>query len=422
MFRCAARRVRVDRVTRSPALPEPSKPTPQPTLRPRSQAALSPARLNEVASSVPGLLLVAVAAAVSIVVADVLVSVTGAAVSPLVVALGIGAVLGSLRAVPRVAGPGVAWAGKHVLRVGIVLLGLQLSLGQIAGLGGRGVTVVLVTVLCTFLLTLRLGRWMGVDPLTRLYVATGFSICGAAAIAAMSATVGGDRSRAGRTVPRAGGASVDAGADGRTAAVAPGDGDAVGTALALVTLYGTLAVLVLPWLVSALGLSDAQAGLLVGSSVQEVGQVVAAAGAVSAPALAAATVAKLARVVLLAPLTALVAAQGRRGGRGAAGTEVDRDDRPDGPQTTRRVAPLVPAFVLAFLGAVLVRSTGVLPDALLAAADVLQRVLLTAAMVALGTSVDLRRLVRSGGRALGLGAAATVVATGVALGGTMVLG
>lgn len=375
---------------------------------------------SAVASSLPGLLLVALAAAASLVVADVLVSATGTAVSPLVVALAIGAVLGSLRAVPRAAVAGVAWSGKHVLRAGIVLLGLQLSLGQIAGLGWRGITVVLVTVLCTFLLTLRLGRWMRVDPLTRLYVATGFSICGAAAIAAMSATVGGTDRWSGRDVPGATGRPAD------EAATRDRDGEAVGTALALVTLYGTVAVLVLPWMVSALGLSDAQAGLLVGSSVQEVGQVVAAAGAVSAPALAAATVAKLARVVLLAPLTALVAAQGRRSERVAAGAGagagIGSDDAVDGPAGRgRRAAPLVPVFVTAFLGAVLLRSTGVLPDALLAAADVLQRVLLTAAMVALGTSVDLRRLVRSGGRALGLGAAATVVATGVALGGTLLL-
>lgn len=365
------------------------------------------------------MLLVAVAAAASLVVADVLVSATGAAVSPLVVALGIGAVLGSLRAVPRAAAPGVGWAGKHVLRAGIVLLGLQLSLGQVVGLGWRGITVVLATVLCTFLLTLRLGRWMRVDPRTRLYVATGFSICGAAAIAAMSATVGGTDQQPRRDTGRGGETPADAGA--------ASDSDAVGTALALVTLYGTVAVLVLPWVVSGLGLSDAQAGLLVGSSVQEVGQVVAAAGAVSGPALAAATVAKLARVVLLAPLTALVAAHGRRTERAALAAGAGREDETAGSEAdgdgtgARRAAPLVPTFVLAFLGAVLLRSTGVLPDALLSAADVVQRVLLTAAMVALGTSVDLRRLVRSGGRALGLGAAATVVATGVALVGTLLL-
>ncbi|WPF83419.1 putative sulfate exporter family transporter [Sanguibacter sp. 4.1] len=405
------------------------RPTLPPDLRPTRRAGVVP--------TLPGLLLVAGAAAASMVLADLLVSATGAAVSPLVVALGIGAVLGTLRAVPRAAAPGVAWAGKHVLRAGIVLLGLQLSLGQLAGLGWRGVTVVLVTVICTFLLTLRLGRWMGVDPLTRLYVATGFSICGAAAIAAMSATVGGARGPAGRAVPGRGATEPGATVDGDAGPDVPGDGDAVGTALALVTLYGTLAVLVLPWVVSALGLSDAQAGLFIGSSVQEVGQVVAAAGAVSAPALAAATVAKLARVVLLAPLTALVAAHGRRTARAVGSVRSCDDDTVDGPSGTvdgpagtdrgpaaagaRRAAPLVPAFVLAFLGAVLVRSTGVLPDALLSAADVLQRVLLTAAMVALGTSVDLRRLVRSGGRSLGLGAVATVVAAGVALLGTLLL-
>jgi len=405
------------------------RPTLPPDLRPTRRAGVVP--------TLPGLLLVAGAAAASMVLADLLVSATGAAVSPLVVALGIGAVLGTLRAVPRAAAPGVAWAGKHVLRAGIVLLGLQLSLGQLAGLGWRGVTVVLVTVICTFLLTLRLGRWMGVDPLTRLYVATGFSICGAAAIAAMSATVGGARGPAGRAVPGRGATEPGATVDGDAGPDVPGDGDAVGTALALVTLYGTLAVLVLPWVVSALGLSDAQAGLFIGSSVQEVGQVVAAAGAVSAPALAAATVAKLARVVLLAPLTALVAAHGRRTARAVGSVRSCDDGTADGPSGTvdgpagtdrgpaaagaRRAAPLVPAFVLAFLGAVLVRSTGVLPDALLSAADVLQRVLLTAAMVALGTSVDLRRLVRSGGRSLGLGAVATVVAAGVALLGTLLL-
>lgn len=363
----------------------------------------------------PGMLLVAAATAAALLGAPLLAEMTGAAVSPLVVALGIGAVLGSLRAVPRAAAVGLAWTGTHVLRTGVVLLGLQLSLSELGGLGWRGAAVVLTTVVCTFLLTLRAGQALGVDPSTRLYVATGFSICGAAAIAAMSGTVAGrsgsrshdrDDARArGREQGLERGGRTEGGDDRTAGAVA--EGDAVGTALALVTLYGTLAVLVLPWLASVIGLTDAQAGLLIGSSVQEVGQVVAAAGVVSAPALAAATVAKLARVVLLAPLTALVATRVRQ-----TATTGRR----------RSAAPLVPVFVLGFLGAVLVRSTGVLPESVLAVADVVQRALLTAAMVALGTGVDLRRLVRSGGRSLALGAVATVVAVGVALTGTVLVG
>ncbi|ACZ21050.1 predicted membrane protein [Sanguibacter keddieii DSM 10542] len=353
--------------------------------------------------ALPGLLLVAVAAAASLVLAPAITSLTGVVASPLVVALVAGALLGSLRAVPGVAWAGVGWARTHVLRAGVVLLGLQLSLGQLVGLGWRGLLVVLATVVCTFAVTLRVGQALRVDALTRLYVATGFSICGAAAIAAMSGTVGA-RTTTGPSAARA-------------------DSDAVGTALALVTLYGTLAVLVLPWFVRTLGLTDAQAGLLVGASVQEVGQVVAAAGGVSAAALAAATVAKLARVVLLAPLTAAVAARDRsrvRAGSAAAPGAPAGD--PVGPEGARRsVAPLVPGFVLAFLVAVLVRSSGLVPDGLLSAAQALQQVLLTAAMVALGAGVDLPRLVRSGGRPLVLGAVSTLVAVGTATAGTMLL-
>lgn len=373
--------------------------------------------------ALPGLLLVALATAASLVLALVLTTVTGVVASPLVVALLVGALLGTLRAVPAAAGPGIGWTRTHVLRAGVVLLGLQLSLAQLAALGWRGGAVVVATVLCTFVVTLRVGQALRVDALTRLYVATGFSICGAAAIAAMSGTVG---------------ARSTSGPDARS------DGDAVGTALALVTLYGTVAVLVLPPFVAALGLSDAQAGLLVGASVQEVGQVVAAAGGISAAALAAATVAKLARVVLLAPLTAVVAAHSRTsappvtqaapagppadgdgGGVDAAadGETVGADAAGDGATARRRgtAAPLVPGFVLAFVGVVLVRSTGVLPEAVLDVAQVLQQALLTAAMVALGAGVDVRRLVRSGARPLMLGAVSTLVAVGTATTATLVL-
>lgn len=363
----------------------------------------------------PGLALALVATAVSSVASWALAEVSGAVISPLVVALVLGAVLGSLRRTPATASDGLAWTTKHVLRAGVVLLGLKLSLGQVAELGWRGVAVIAATVACTFLGTLMVGKIMGVTRLTRLYVATGFSICGAVAIAAMAGTVQ-PRQRV-SAAPRGagealgGGAAGAAGVDG-TADVALADehesADALGTSLALVTIYGSLAIFVLPWLVSLLGLDDAQAGLWIGASVQEVGQVVAAAGVVSTTALAAATVAKLARVVLLAPLTAGVALVRQAGAGPQAGDRA-------------KVAP-IPLFVVGFLAAVLVRSTGVLPTGLLAVAETASNLMLTAAMFALGTGVDLRRLVTTGGRPLALGAIATMIAVGVSLAGVLLLG
>lgn len=292
----------------------------------------------------------------------------------LLVAIVLGAVARSAGWLPAVLEPGLAWTARRVLRAGIVLLGLQLSLGDLLGLGAREAVVLGATVAATFAATSWLGPRLGVARRLTLLVATGFSICGAAAVAAMSP-------------------------------VADADEEEVATAVALVTVYGSLALVAVPVVSAALGLTDRTAGLWAGLSVHEVAQVVAAAGTVSAAALSVAVVAKLARVVLLAPLVAGVGLVRRRSrAPGAA--------RP----------PLVPLFVVGFVAAVLVRSAGLVPDAVLPAVRPLTTLLLAAAMTALGTQIHLGRLVRTGARPLLLGAAATAVAMSVSLAGLLAIG
>ncbi len=351
----------------------------------------------------PGLGLAALATATLLAVASAVGRAGGPPVSPVVLAMVTGAVVGSVlgrparrpgraRAVLVATAPGTEAAARHLLRAGVVLLGLQLSVTDVLALGWRGLVVVGVTVAVTFGATLRLGRSFGVSRDASLLVATGFSICGAAAVSAMACvlerrpgTPAGDRLR-----------------------------DDVATALALVTVYGSLAVVTLPWLADLLGITEREAGIWVGASVQEVAQVVAAAGVVSTAALATATVAKLARVILLAPLVAVTGAVlARRSAPVADVAEV-----PDG--VTRRPAP-VPAFVLGFLGAVVLRSLGVVPEAVLDATAHVTTALFVAAMFALGLGVDVPRLVRTGQRPLLLGAASAVVVTTTALAAVLVL-
>ncbi len=124
----------------------------------------------------------------------------------------------------------------------------------------------------TFAGTQLLGRALHVPRARSLLVATGFSICGASAVAAMEP-------------------------------VADGDAEDTSVAIALVTLCGSLAILVLPLLRAPLGLDVAAFGSWVGASVHDVGQTVATANRVPG-ALTAAVVVKLTRVVLLAPLVA----------------------------------------------------------------------------------------------------------------------
>jgi uncharacterized integral membrane protein (TIGR00698 family) len=355
----------------------------------------------------PGLAFCALATVVAYLLAQVV------PLSPLVLSLLVGAVvgsvLGSLRRAHGASGAvgqttraarwadalttrtqeGTRWTAMRVLRAGVVLLGLQLSLPEVLALGWRGLAVVAITVAVTFSATLALGRVLRVPRVTSLLVATGFSICGAAAISAMQGVVGG-------------------GDDDESRREAD---DAVATALALVTIFGSLAIFVLPWLAGLLGLADDRAGLWIGASVQEVAQVVTAGGAISAAALATATVSKLARVVLLAPLVAGAGVLRARSERVARPADVEAAT---GARAARRTPP-VPLFVVGFLVAVLVRSTGLLPASVVEVTTVVTTLLFTAAMFAMGLGVDVAHLVRTGRRALVLGTASAAVVTGTSL-------
>ncbi|MCJ0701838.1 putative sulfate exporter family transporter [Frigoribacterium faeni] len=276
-------------------------------------------------------------------------------------------------ALDGVLAPGLTLSAKRLLRIGVVLLGLKLSLVDVAGLGWLTIVVVIAILAATFFVTWALGRWARLPGDQPLLLAAGFSICGASAIGAMSAVT---RDR------------------GRDAA----------TPVALVTLCGTAAIAILPPIGAALGLTDMQFGAWTGASVHDVGQVVATAQTAGASALAIAVVVKLTRVVMLAPVVAITSVVIRRRG-GGAGT------RP----------PIVPLFVVGFLIAVVIRTFLPIPETVIGAADVAQTVLLGLALFGLGTGIRFEKLVRTGGRAVAVGLASWLFIAVVSLGAVQLL-
>ncbi|MBT2402825.1 MULTISPECIES: putative sulfate exporter family transporter [unclassified Streptomyces] len=271
--------------------------------------------------------------------------------------------------------PGLSLAGRRLMRLGIVLLGLGLGLDQVLRLGWATVAMVVGVVAATFLGTLWLGRRLGLPGDQPLLIATGYSICGASAIGAVSEVSGSDE-------------------------------EDVASSVALVTLCGTLAIAVLPLFQGPLGLSDPAFGRWVGASVHDVGQVVATAQTAGPGALGEAVLVKLMRVALLAPLVAAVAFSVRARRRGVR------------TSSGRRPAP-VPLFVAGFLAAAGLRATGVLPDVALEWAHTAQEALLAAALFGLGSAVHLPTLARTGGRAAVLGLGAWVVVAGVSYAGVL---
>jgi uncharacterized integral membrane protein (TIGR00698 family) len=270
-----------------------------------------------------------------------------------------------------VLGPGISVAAKRFMRIGVVVLGLQLSLIDIARLGWVTILTTVAIVVVTFFGTLWLGSLFRLPGHQPLLVATGFSICGASAIGAMSGVV---KSK-----------------DEETA-----------TPVALVTLCGTLAIFVLPVLWHPFGLNNVQFGHWVGASVHDVGQVVATAQIAGSAALAVAVVVKLTRVLTLAPIVAIASVVERR--------------RQKDPDPTAKRPPIVPLFVAGFIVAMLLRTFLPIPTVVLNDANTLQTALLAMALFGLGSAVRLRTLVGTGWRALVVGLLSWVLVAALSLG------
>lgn len=282
--------------------------------------------------------------------------------SPLMLAILIGMCVRNLWGRPEAARAGLAAALRAPLRLGIVLLGLQVTLAEILAIGWAGLAILTFAVAATFVVTIWMGRRLGVPRGLTTLIAAGTSVCGASAIVAAN------------TVVR-------------------DEDESVAYALATVTLFGTIAMFGYPLLASALPLGDLAYGLWSGASVHEVAQVVAAGFARGETSGEFATVTKLARVLMLAPLVLLMGLWAQR--------LSSRSDAGSGRTP-------MPWFVFGFLGMVLIAGTGWVAAEWRSGANLATQALLAFALAAVGLETDLRKLVAQGWRPLALGATATV--------------
>lgn len=278
-------------------------------------------------------------------------------ISPLVVALLLGIVVGNTPLAHKLAksAPGLKFATSRLLRGGIVLFGLSLTLQQITALGPMVLVLdalVIVTVLTVgyFIGT----RILGMDRETTLLTSAGSAICGAAAVLATESII---RARAAAT----------------------------SMAVATVVVFGTLAMLLYPLLYPLMGMQEGLFGIYIGATVHEVAQVIAAGEAVGPDALTNAVIVKLVRVMMLVPFLLIIGQWWLRT-QVAKGSEVDIGG-----------GLVIPWFAFGFLAMVVFNSYIHLPAPLHQTLVVVGQLALTMAMAALGFGTRLSTL-----RALGL--------------------
>ena len=283
--------------------------------------------------------------------------------SPQILSIMLGIAFHNLVGTPSAAKAGVTFSLRRLLRIAIILLGLQITITELIEVGGRGIGIIAATLLATFAFTVWMGKRLGVDRKLAQLIAAGTSICGASAVIA-------------------------------TNTVTNAHDEDVAYAVACVTVFGSLAMFTYPLLPGLLQLDPHAFGLWSGASIHEIAQVIAAAFQDGQKAGQFATIAKLSRVMLLAPVVIALGVMARAG---------SQDDPAAGASSAR---PPMPWFVLGFVALVGVNSVVAIPAEAKMWIVAATTFLLSVALAAMGLETDIRKLLAKGIRPALLGALA----------------
>jgi uncharacterized integral membrane protein (TIGR00698 family) len=249
--------------------------------------------------------------------------------------------------------PGIEFTARTVLRVGVALLGLRITLGQVAELGWQPLVIVVIAVVLTIGVSMAVARLMGFQSLFGLLSGGATAICGASAALALAAALPNHPLKERATLFTVIGVSA----------------------------LSTLAMIVYPMLARGLGLDPLAAGVFLGATIHDVAQVVGAGYSLSTQTGDVATVVKLMRVAMLVPVVVFAVMLTR--------SRVAREGGGKRP-------PLLPGFAVGFVVLMLVHSSGWLSGSLAKSGSDLSRWLLVAAIAGIGMKTQLKELASVG--------------------------
>lgn len=302
------------------------------------------------------------------------------AISPLALCVAFGFIVANFIQWPTFAGPATKISSKTLMRIGVALLGAQVSVLSLKEIGLKGVITVGVVVTFTIFGILGLSKLFKMSGDLGLLIGVGFGVCGATAVAAI------------RPQTRA-------------------TEEETSYAIALISLCGTLSIFLLPFLGHLLNLDTREFGAWAGAAVHDVGQVVATASVWGDDADKYAIVVKLARVCLLAPIVLILSIRHRKWLNSQGKSE-----------TTSAKVPLIPYFVLGFIAVATITNIVELNETLHGYIVLISKVLLGAGLVALGSGVRWKSIRAIGPRPMAMGMIAWVIVAGVALAAVKVTG
>lgn len=259
---------------------------------------------------------------------------------------------------------GVSYAGKMILRIGIILMGVNLNFAQVVNVGKYSMFLMLFTMATAFGAGNLIGRLFKMNWKITNLLAVSTAICGGSAVAAVGPVI-------------------------------KAKDEDVAYAISSTFIFDILTVVAIPWLGMAMGMSNLGYGLWVGTVVNDTSSVVAAGYAFSEAAGNTAVIVKLTRTLFIIPYVLIFSFITER-------LEAKTQDVNQG-RTPINFKKIFPHFIILFLVVVALRSTGIIPEAIVPGLSNTSRFCMVMALAAIGLKTSFSEIRNIGFKPMILG-------------------
>ena len=251
---------------------------------------------------------------------------------------------------------GIAYSEKSILAFAIALMGINLDLNLLNSLRISAIILIVLSMISTIFSAIIIGKILNVDKKCALIMGIGNGVCGASAIAA-------------------------------TKDIIKAQDKTVGISVAIVNLLGTIGIFLVPGIALLLGLNEIDSGILVGNTLQAVGQVVAGGFAIGDSAGQSATIVKMARVLMLSPLILIL-------------IFVFKDNITQNKNDSKSILKNIPMFIIGFIALSIIASLQILPLIVVDVIASISKYALIIAMAGIGLKITFSSIRQNGKKAL----------------------
>jgi uncharacterized integral membrane protein (TIGR00698 family) len=274
--------------------------------------------------------------------------------SGVTLAIIIGLIIGNIFNLKSVYDAGITFSAKTILALAIMLMGLKLEVSVLNELGIAAILIIILMVFITILAGFIIGKMFGLNKSFSVLLGVGNGICGSSAIAASAPVIGNNE-------------------------------EEIGLSISVVNLLGTIGIFTLPLIANILNFSETNSGLIIGSTLQATGQVVAAGFSINEFVGKISTIVKMGRILTLGPVVIILNLI-------FANNDSSIKDKIS-----------VPPFILGFLIFSIISSLKIIPNNIIFILKNTSSFLLIIVMAGIGLRIKISSLINQGPKALTVG-------------------